>query len=93
MECSVVSIELPEMLKSIGYAAFKGCNFKKIVIPESVEKIDEYAVGYQNYDTQIEKFYIIGKIGTAAEKYASDNNLIFPRVLPPSGRLRYPFLW
>ena len=71
------SIELPETLKSIGYAAFRGCNFRKMEIPESVEKIDEYAVGYDSYDTQIEKFYIIGKIGTAAEKYASDNNLIF----------------
>lgn len=71
------SIELPETLKSIGYAAFKGCNFRKIVIPESVEQIDDHAVGYDSYDTQIEKFYIIGKIGTAAEKYASDNNLIF----------------
>ena len=71
------SIELPETLKSIGYAAFRGCNFRKMEIPESVEKIDEYAVGYDSYDTQIEKFYIIGKIGTTAEKYASDNNLIF----------------
>ena len=72
----LVNVELPASLKSVGSEAFKTCGLKSIEIPESVETIGEYAFGY--YGSALsENFYIIGKVGSAAETYANENNIKF----------------
>lgn len=43
---NVNEIVWPETLKSIGTAAFWGCNLKKIILPESLEKIEAVAFYY-----------------------------------------------
>ncbi len=70
-------IKFPTSLKTIGSSAFIKCGFEGIEIPESVEKIGEYAVGYGSGSVLIDNFYIIGKTGSAAETYANENNIKF----------------
>ena len=41
-------ITLPQGLTFIGGSAFDGCNFKKLVIPNSVDSIDHYAFNWSN---------------------------------------------
>ena len=63
--------------------AFYNCNsLKNVYIPPTVETIDEYAFGYTEgqFATDrlpVEGFAISGKKGSAAEKYAADNNIVF----------------
>lgn len=73
----VRSVELPDGLTRIGAAAFRGCNLKSIVIPDSVNSIGEYALGYDQDNQLIPYFKIIGAKETAAETYASDNQIQF----------------
>ena len=70
-------IKFPTSLKTIGSSAFIKCGFEGIEIPESVEKIGEYAIGYGSGSVLIDNFYIIGKAGSAAETYANENNIKF----------------
>lgn len=80
------TIILPRGLKGIGKGAFLQCNdLKEIVIPETVEEIEDYALGYYSYhyagtDTIYEKyedFIIKGTLGSAAESYAIENDITF----------------
>ena len=49
----VLEIKLNEKLKYIGSYAFKECNIKEIVIPESVEIICKNALMYNRQETYI----------------------------------------
>ena len=71
------NLKLPVSLRRIENSAFSRCGFEKIEIPESVERIGDYAFGYGYRDELIENFYIIGKVGSAAETYANENNIKF----------------
>ncbi len=80
---SLENINIPENIKAIGKMAFYNCNsLKNVYIPPTVETIDEYAFGYTEgqFATDrlpVEGFAISGKKGSAAEKYAADNNIVF----------------
>lgn len=44
---SLISVKIPNSVKTIGILAFEGCeNLKSVAIPESVTSIGEYAFGY-----------------------------------------------
>lgn len=70
-------VVLPSSLKTIEGRAFKGCGFKGIKVPESVEDIGTRALGYNEHESSINGFYIIGKSGSKAEAYANENNINF----------------
>lgn len=42
-KCPLTSIEIPERVEYIGYSAFLGNHFRKVVIPKSVKEICTYA--------------------------------------------------
>ncbi|MCR5122389.1 MAG: leucine-rich repeat domain-containing protein, partial [Ruminococcus sp.] len=74
------SVTFPSSLKAIEECAFEDCtSLKSVTIPASVTIIGEKAFGYEDYDSDapIEGFTIRGYIGTAAEKYAIDNDFKF----------------
>lgn len=71
------NVEFPTSLRNIENSAFIKCGFEKIEIPESVERIGDYAFGYGYMNVLIDNFYIIGKAGSAAETYANENNIKF----------------
>ena len=74
------SITLPKNVKTIGKVAFEGCpNIKSVEIPASVKAIGDYAFGYESYvvGNKVDGFTITGYSGTAAEKYAIDNDFKF----------------
>ena len=78
MNINVETLILPEGLKTIGNQAFYGLNSLKIcVVPSTVTSIGERAIGYQSSSTQITGFKIYSKKGSAAEKYAKNNNFSF----------------
>ena len=82
----ITSVILPQGLESIDMRAFFNCrNLFSVTIPESVTNIRAEALGWNTelYGNGFEPFVrtegftIIGKSGTAAEKYAKDNGFIF----------------
>lgn len=80
---NITEITIPDTVKSIGNYAFLYCNsLIEITIPESVTNIGDYAFGYYyNYDSEAyekaENLNISGYNGTAAEKYAKENDIEF----------------
>ena len=83
---SLSKITISNKVKTIGFEAFMGCtNLKSVLLPENVEKIEKLALGYNGsfqYPEKIEGFTIKGFIGTAAEKYATENKMNFQLVAP-----------
>lgn len=73
---SLKHVELPEGLVQISSSAFLNCALSEIKVPESVAKIQDRALGYQESDP-ISGFIIYGKVGTAAKEYASTNGFTF----------------
>lgn len=69
-------VELPEGLVQISSSAFLNCALSEIKVPESVAKIQDRALGY-NDNGAIPGFTIYGNAGTAAEKYANTKGFIF----------------
>ncbi len=92
----IKSVTIPDGVESIGARAFYTCNYlDSVEIPASVSEIGEAAFGYYSYyykpsedvnqdgyisDKAKDVFEILGKEGTAAEKYAKDNNITFKVV-------------
>ena len=80
---SLETIAIEDGLSEIDDYAFCNCpEIKCIEIPESVRIIGNYALGYcsESEDSTpypIEDFVIIGEKGSAAEKYAAENNFRF----------------
>ena len=73
----VTSITLGSGLESVGYHAFLGSPYvKSITIPKSVTSIGDSAFGYDLFDN-IDGFTIYGYKGTAAERYAAENDFKF----------------
>ena len=85
---SLNNIIIPDSVESIDCDAFFSCaSLSGIYIPKTVTTINEDAIG-RRYDTRqsssenISGFVIKGEKGSAAEKYASENGIIFgTRVL------------
>ena len=68
----VSKIVLPSTVKDIQYGAFRSGYLKEMEIPESVVRIDDYAI--ENHIT------IKGKKGSVAEAYAKKRNLCFQEI-------------
>lgn len=87
-ESSKISdINIPGSLKYIGNEAFINCSYlSSVTIPESVEKIGEYAYGYsKTYNSGKEEYVytvksnvtIKGYNNTVASEYAAENGITF----------------
>lgn len=64
----VTEVNWPETLKNVGAAAFWGCSFRRIVLPESLEKIGPGAY-YAAGDKTFEQLYVpktVKEIGASA---------------------------
>lgn len=75
------SVKLEEGVESIGDRAFYGCtNLTRMFVPASVTSIGTQAMGFTAGGKQ--NYQISGYAGTAAERYASDNELKFKTLEP-----------
>ena len=75
---SLTTVSFPSELTVIGYNSFTGCvNAKEFHIPASVDSIEEQAIGYRSYREKYPDVIIYGKPGSAAEKYATENDISF----------------
>lgn len=90
---SLNKVTIPDNVKKISgseyafeYGAFFGCeNLKNVTILNSNAEIGENAFGYYSDGNMIDKykvsdFTIYGKSGSAAEKYAKDNDFAFVEI-------------
>ena len=74
---SLESVTIPNSVTSIGDYAFCNCEkLKSITIPYSVKSIGKYALGWY-LGSYMSEFTIYGLKGSAAEKYAKENNINF----------------
>lgn len=65
----------PDTLTTIGKEAFIGSGLPDVDIPDSVTEIGEKAFGYFSNGDPDTNFFVSGAIGSAAEKYVSENLL------------------
>ncbi len=83
---SLGEVTIPDSVTSIGSWAFFNNAFTEITVPVSVEEIGDKALGYcwtedsDDNTALIEGFLIRGHAGTAAETYASDNEINFEGI-------------
>ena len=68
------NVFLPDSLEIIGNGAFWDCNISEITIPKNVQQIGENAFAVK-YGTCLQT--IRGYKGTAAERYAKENEITF----------------
>lgn len=73
------SVSLPAGLKEICSLAFWDTKETEVIVPRSVEKIGEYALGFAGEELPVRKsnYKIYGFKGTAAEQYAKDYGFEF----------------
>lgn len=84
---SLEIVSIPDSVTTIDDHAFANCpELKCITIPDSVTTIDEWSLGYQSY-SRIAGFTIYGTAGSAAEKYAKDNQFTFIEGTAPAAIL------
>lgn len=79
-DCSNLSkVVIPDSVKSIEEMAFVNTALKTITLPQNLEEIQRYAIGFNgNWSfSTVAGFVVKGYPGTAAEKYAKDNGLKF----------------
>lgn len=79
-KCSnLKSVNIKNGVISIGMDAFTNCNeLKSITIPKSVNSIGYHAFGYKSWwESTVPGFTIYGYTGTAAQRYAVNNDIIF----------------
>lgn len=75
MDCSsLAEVTLPDSLTYVGQYAFVGTALTKIVIPDSVAEIDYGAFGYEDEETPVSDFLIVGSYGSAAYAYCTDSD-------------------
>ena len=70
-------ITIPDSVVAIEYGAFWGSKIKNITIPASV-----VSIGHDAFDSEEEGFVIRGASGSAAERYALENDIVFMEVKP-----------
>lgn len=85
--CSALTdIYLPYGLTCIEGSAFHCSGLKSVIIPDTVNRITDYAFGYYSADdiefVKDEEFEIQGRSGTKAEEYAIENGFKFTDVSP-----------
>lgn len=84
-------VKLPEGLERVGDEAFACCGFDNITIPASVIDIGKYAFGYRYTEdkskywtkeryVKLEGFVIRGEYGSAAHRYAIENEFEFEEI-------------
>ena len=94
----ISSVKLHGGILGISDFAFYNCRSMKIIeIPDSVKEMGKYAVGYyeeyaQQYNKQ-EHLIIVGKKGSAAERYAIDNGFIFCDSYVQTGKCGDNAVW
>ena len=85
---------IPDGVEKIQYVgdypgALNSQNLEKVIIPESVTEIPENTIGYYNtrdsFFIKKEGFVIVGKSGSAAEKYATENEFEFVNIESQNG--------
>lgn len=81
-ECSALeSVVIPNSVKSIGWSAFDQTGLKNITVGPNVKEIGERAFGITEgkygEEIPIPGFIVYGVTGSAADKYAKENNLMF----------------
>ena len=76
---SLTSVTIPDSVTIISSSAFRDCSrLTSVTIPASITNIQNNAFGYySNSSEKIDGFTIYGEKGTAAEKYAENNDIIF----------------
>ncbi len=80
---SLESFEIKDSVTRIGKGAFYKCpNLKSLTVPDSVTDIGERAIGYVEgvpdwTYAKVDGFTIYGSYGSAAEKYAAENEIAF----------------
>ena len=83
-----LTVNLPDSMISIGKGAFLNCyTLISVSIPASVQRIDDYAFGYEDYDNDYKKidgFKIYCYPSTAGEKYAKDNGFDYELLEIPT---------
>ena len=88
-------IALPLGLTCIEGSAFHCTGLKSVVIPDSVNRIGDYAFGYYSADdiefVKDEAFEIQGRSRTTAEEYAIENGFKFTDVSPEQPEIWYAY--
>lgn len=92
---SLTEINLPYGLECIEGAAFHCTGLKSVVIPDSVNHVGNYALGYYSADdiefVKDEEFEIHGRSNTKAEEYAIENGFCFTDVSPKQPEIWYAY--
>lgn len=94
--CSALTdIYLPYGLTCIEGSAFHCSGLKSVIIPDTVNRITDYAFGYYSADdiefVKDEAFEIQGRSGTKAEEYAIENGFKFTDVSPEQPEIWYAY--
>lgn len=88
---------IPEGIQAIEEDAFSYCtSLKSVRIPYSVKTIGKNALGYGRRGAIVDGFAITGYDSTAAQKYATDNNMGFKSLgnpLAKSGTISATLSW
>ncbi len=71
---SLAEVTLPEQLYAIDQNAFMDTAMKIAVIPDSVQSIGYSAFGYDENETPVTDFTIVGSANSAASRYAKDTD-------------------
>ncbi len=92
---SLTDIYLPYGLTCIEGSAFHCAGLKSVIIPDTVNRITDYAFGYYSADdiefVKDEAFEIQGRSGTVAEEYAIENGFKFTDISPEQPEIWYAY--
>ena len=92
---SLTDIYLPYGLTCVEGSAFHCSGLKSIIIPDTVNRITDYAFGYYSADdiefVKDEEFEVQGRGGTKAEEYAIENGFKFTDVSPEQPEIWYAY--
>ena len=92
---SLTDIYLPYGLTCVEGSAFHCSGLKSIIIPDTVNRITDYAFGYYSADdiefVKDEEFEVQGRSGTKAEEYAIENGFKFTDVSPEQPEIWYAY--
>ncbi len=93
----ITAVTLPEGLLTIDEYAFCGCSdMQIIIIPDSVEKIENQSIGYKSGRYGVSRYgkmVMIGAEGSEAERYAEENDITFSSTTKPSGKCGEDAFW